>query len=232
MPACVCALVGLLQLLFLEPNPERVLGREDILELKQITCLPHAALTTENDLVCDDLLELEVGGKSCASGDASEGEMGCRHVDEFRSLNNCSSTDSIGHIDDYKQGDGNRNRHKNINNNRRSGQELSSVLNDKHHPITHACTRIDDQKTQTATSRQMHDTDAKFTERHGGQGAEGEEEGDESENISFMRALLVPGVIPNALCLFFSKLVAYSFIFWLPFYLQRRLGSVECAENI
>lgn len=37
--------------------------------------------------------------------------------------------------------------------------------------------------------------------------------------VGFLEALSIPGVIPFALCLFFAKLVAYTFIYWLPFYL-------------
>lgn len=33
-------------------------------------------------------------------------------------------------------------------------------------------------------------------------------------------ALRIPGVVPFALTLFFSKLVAYTFLYWLPFYLN------------
>ena len=40
----------------------------------------------------------------------------------------------------------------------------------------------------------------------------------------FMSVCLYPGVFSNSLCLFFAKLVAYAFIYWLPFYLQRNLG--------
>ncbi|KAL9817880.1 putative glycerol-3-phosphate transporter 4 [Arabidopsis thaliana] len=50
-------------------------------------------------------------------------------------------------------------------------------------------------------------------------------------------ACMIPGVIPFALCLFFSKLVAYTFLYWLPFYLsQTTIGgeyvSVKTAGNL
>ncbi|XP_073112122.1 putative glycerol-3-phosphate transporter 4 [Elaeis guineensis] len=35
--------------------------------------------------------------------------------------------------------------------------------------------------------------------------------------VGFVKACLIPGVIPFALCLFFAKLVAYTFLYWLPF---------------
>lgn len=58
--------------------------------------------------------------------------------------------------------------------------------------------------------------------------AEGEEEGligsgsesDSAGAIGFVEAWRLPGVVPYAFCLFFSKLVAYTFLYWLPFYIR------------
>ncbi|PPD75245.1 hypothetical protein GOBAR_DD27839 [Gossypium barbadense] len=55
--------------------------------------------------------------------------------------------------------------------------------------------------------------------------------------IGLFEACFIPGVIPFALCLFFSKLVAYTFLYWLPFYLsQTEIGgeymSVKSAGNL
>jgi len=38
--------------------------------------------------------------------------------------------------------------------------------------------------------------------------------------VGFVEALRIPGVVPFALCLFFCKLVAYTFLYWLPFYIS------------
>jgi OPA family glycerol-3-phosphate transporter-like MFS transporter 1/2 len=38
--------------------------------------------------------------------------------------------------------------------------------------------------------------------------------------VGFIEALRIPGVVPFALCLFFCKLVAYTFLYWLPFYIS------------
>uniref|UniRef100_A0A0D9X4K5 Major facilitator superfamily (MFS) profile domain-containing protein n=1 Tax=Leersia perrieri TaxID=77586 RepID=A0A0D9X4K5_9ORYZ len=38
--------------------------------------------------------------------------------------------------------------------------------------------------------------------------------------VGFLEAWKIPGVAPFALCLFFSKLVAYTFLYWLPFYIS------------
>uniref|UniRef100_A0A2C9W792 Major facilitator superfamily (MFS) profile domain-containing protein n=1 Tax=Manihot esculenta TaxID=3983 RepID=A0A2C9W792_MANES len=38
--------------------------------------------------------------------------------------------------------------------------------------------------------------------------------------IGFLAAWRLPGVAPFAFCLFFSKLVAYTFLYWLPFYIR------------
>ncbi|XP_059666948.1 putative glycerol-3-phosphate transporter 1 [Cornus florida] len=38
--------------------------------------------------------------------------------------------------------------------------------------------------------------------------------------VGFIEAWKIPGVTTFALCLFFSKLVAYTFLYWLPFYIS------------
>jgi len=40
------------------------------------------------------------------------------------------------------------------------------------------------------------------------------------EPIGFMGAIKIPGVVEFSLCLFFSKLVNYTFLFWLPLYIK------------
>lgn len=47
---------------------------------------------------------------------------------------------------------------------------------------------------------------------------------DSTAAIGFLEAWRLPGVAPFAFCLFFSKLVAYTFLYWLPFYI-RHTGS-------
>ncbi|KAK9697932.1 hypothetical protein RND81_08G070600 [Saponaria officinalis] len=41
-----------------------------------------------------------------------------------------------------------------------------------------------------------------------------------NDAIGFMAAWRLPGVASFAICLFFSKLVAYTFLYWLPFYIR------------
>lgn len=38
--------------------------------------------------------------------------------------------------------------------------------------------------------------------------------------ISFFTALRIPGVIEFSICLFFAKLVSYTFLYWLPRYIN------------
>lgn len=38
--------------------------------------------------------------------------------------------------------------------------------------------------------------------------------------IGLGEALSIPGVIEFSLCLFFAKLVSYTFLFWLPKYIE------------
>ncbi|XP_033758467.1 glucose-6-phosphate exchanger SLC37A2-like isoform X2 [Pecten maximus] len=40
--------------------------------------------------------------------------------------------------------------------------------------------------------------------------------------ISFFAALRIPGVVEFSLCLFFAKLVSYTFLFWLPKYISSK----------
>lgn len=50
--------------------------------------------------------------------------------------------------------------------------------------------------------------------------------------IGFMEAMKIPGVMEFSLCLFFSKLVNYTFLFWLPLYIKNTtpLSSEHSAE--
>lgn len=56
--------------------------------------------------------------------------------------------------------------------------------------------------------------------------AEGEEEA-----LGFIRALLLPGVIPYSLAYAFLKTVNYSFFFWLPFYLSNAFSWSSNTAN-
>ncbi|KAK8537786.1 hypothetical protein V6N13_096411 [Hibiscus sabdariffa] len=55
--------------------------------------------------------------------------------------------------------------------------------------------------------------------------------------VGFIEAWKIPGVAPFALCLFFAKLVAYTFLYWLPYYICRtaiegKYLSSETAGNL
>ncbi|CAG5118607.1 unnamed protein product, partial [Candidula unifasciata] len=47
--------------------------------------------------------------------------------------------------------------------------------------------------------------------------------------ISIWRALFIPGVMEFSLCLFFAKLVSYTFLYWLPKYLSKSISPTEAA---
>ncbi|KAH9610242.1 hypothetical protein KSS87_022824 [Heliosperma pusillum] len=60
---------------------------------------------------------------------------------------------------------------------------------------------------------------------------------DEHGAVGFIEAWKIPGVANYALCLFFAKLVAYTFLYWLPFYISyTEIGgeylSSETAGNL
>ncbi|CAM0903436.1 unnamed protein product [Alopecurus aequalis] len=52
------------------------------------------------------------------------------------------------------------------------------------------------------------------------------------EAVGFIQAWKIPGVAPFALCLFFCKLVAYTFLYWLPFYLSHtEIGGKYLSDS-
>eukprot|EP00252_Welwitschia_mirabilis_P023294 TRINITY_DN6557_c0_g1_i2.p1 TRINITY_DN6557_c0_g1~~TRINITY_DN6557_c0_g1_i2.p1 ORF type:complete len:528 (-),score=32.26 TRINITY_DN6557_c0_g1_i2:609-2192(-) len=57
--------------------------------------------------------------------------------------------------------------------------------------------------------------------------------GEESSSaVGFIEAWLIPGVAPFAFCLFFAKLVAYTFLYWLPFYISHTaIGGVYLSDK-
>ena len=53
--------------------------------------------------------------------------------------------------------------------------------------------------------------------------------------VGFIEAWKIPGVAPFALCLFFAKLVAYTFLYWLPFYITHTgtlVSLLFCSYNL
>lgn len=55
----------------------------------------------------------------------------------------------------------------------------------------------------------------------------------ESKPIGFFQALFLPGVIMYSLCYACLKMINYSFLFWLPFYLSNAFGwKEEVADEI
>lgn len=50
--------------------------------------------------------------------------------------------------------------------------------------------------------------------------------------VGFLEAWRIPGVATFALCLFFSKLVAYTFLYWLPFYIKQTRKFPSCLRPI
>merc|ERR1719150_869193 len=68
----------------------------------------------------------------------------------------------------------------------------------------------------------MEDKDdpATFEEREAGE-SEVVVQGEETA-IGFFGALRIPGVVEFSLCLFFAKLVSYTFLYWLPNYIHEK----------
>lgn len=51
---------------------------------------------------------------------------------------------------------------------------------------------------------------------------------DSKAAIGFLEAWRLPSVAQFAFCLFFSKLVAYTFLYWLPFYIRHTGTYMRC----
>ncbi|KAG9452349.1 hypothetical protein H6P81_005253 [Aristolochia fimbriata] len=49
--------------------------------------------------------------------------------------------------------------------------------------------------------------------------------------VGFLEAWKIPGVATFALCLFFCKLVAYTFLYWLPFYISHTAINGQYLSN-
>ncbi|XP_009786292.1 putative glycerol-3-phosphate transporter 1 [Nicotiana sylvestris] len=54
---------------------------------------------------------------------------------------------------------------------------------------------------------------------------------EEESAVGFIEAWKIPGVAPFALCLFFAKLVAYTFLYWLPFYISHTAIDGKYLSN-
>ena len=81
-----------------------------------------------------------------------------------------------------------------------------------------------DQQLQGVKDR-PDDTDAaQTTTSHGEGSADGSSATDATEALGIIEACKIPGVVPYALSYCFLKLVTYSLLFWLPFYLVEGAG--------
>lgn len=60
-----------------------------------------------------------------------------------------------------------------------------------------------------------------------------EEQEKEEKAIGFVQALSIPGVVEYSFCLFFAKLVSYTFLYWLPNYILNKTSySAEESANL
>ena len=82
--------------------------------------------------------------------------------------------------------------------------------------------QAEDTETAGETDPLMEDKDdpATFEERESGD-SEVVIQGEETA-IGFFGALRIPGVVEFSLCLFFAKLVSYTFLYWLPNYIHEK----------
>jgi OPA family glycerol-3-phosphate transporter-like MFS transporter 1/2 len=81
------------------------------------------------------------------------------------------------------------------------------------------------------TNPHHHHVEAEVSAVEEEEGCYLEEDSDSREGlpepaVPFLTALRLPGVITYAMALFFSKLIAYTFLYWLPFY----VGSTGASK--
>jgi len=84
-------------------------------------------------------------------------------------------------------------------------------------PHSHAASDVEDE----GRSRGSSAGDEATTSLLRGDVDEPPRRGGERKALGFTQALKIPGVAAFSFCLFFAKLVAYTFLYWLPFYISK-----------
>jgi hypothetical protein len=86
------------------------------------------------------------------------------------------------------------------------------------------------------TNPHHHHVEREVSNVAGDEGCGGDDDAESREGlpepaVPFLTALRLPGVITYAMALFFSKLIAYTFLYWLPFYVGST-GSSKALPNL
>ncbi|XP_052872547.1 glucose-6-phosphate exchanger SLC37A2 isoform X1 [Anopheles cruzii] len=91
---------------------------------------------------------------------------------------------------------------------------------------------VEQDNASTRSLRGSHHSYAEINERTPIMGSINRAPPARDKVIGFMGALKIPGVVEFSLSLFFAKLVNYTFLFWLPFYIQSStsLGPEKSAR--
>ena len=90
-------------------------------------------------------------------------------------------------------------------------------------PETDVVPEEDGSDLNVVTAQPADDLSLEALGRDGSMGGEAVSSPNDLEKpkaVTFMTAMLIPGVLEFSFALFFCKLVAYTFLFWLPYYLK------------
>eukprot|EP00879_Flechtneria_rotunda_P018577 GHRR01019493.1.p1 GENE.GHRR01019493.1~~GHRR01019493.1.p1 ORF type:complete len:480 (+),score=139.47 GHRR01019493.1:95-1534(+) len=71
-----------------------------------------------------------------------------------------------------------------------------------------------------SSSRQLKPLDPHDFQEYDDHDGKDKADAESSEGVGFWQAWAIPGVSSFAFCLFFSKLIAYTFLYWLPYYIK------------
>ena len=91
-------------------------------------------------------------------------------------------------------------------------------------PVTASSHDLEKSLRRSPSSSRLIDSAYESDGEGGGQQHPATQGAGSGKAISFMGALKIPGVIEFSLCLFFAKLVSYTFLFWLPHYISSTSG--------
>ncbi|KAI4335620.1 hypothetical protein L6164_014252 [Bauhinia variegata] len=97
---------------------------------------------------------------------------------------------------------------------------LFLVVNPEDMGFSHPALEVEMERDAMQNLQEMESEEAKLLESDSS-------DSDSLSAIGFLEAWKLPGVAPFAFCLFFSKLVAYTFLYWLPFYIRHTAVAGE-----
>ncbi|CAG2123085.1 unnamed protein product, partial [Medioppia subpectinata] len=106
-----------------------------------------------------------------------------------------------------------------------NNESISSTCSSASAPTSQEGSRQQHQRRKMRPMEDANDSVILDEEEHPLLSANNCAETGDKQAISFLTALKIPGVIEFSLCLFFAKLVSYTFLYWLPKYIGQSTDS-------